>query len=127
MVKKKTTNSESIPQRNIQNKRVALLLKALKADPTEDWTKDEVSLIIYWLLQISAFVIGTIFGLTGAKGIGVFISSLLCLIFIGLIYINYLDIPERILDPTEVVIENTASCLVTFILVWVTLYTLVHF
>lgn len=39
MVKKKTTNSESIPQKNIQNKRVALLLKALKADPTEDWTK----------------------------------------------------------------------------------------
>ncbi|KAL7067786.1 hypothetical protein ACR3K2_16950 [Cryptosporidium serpentis] len=127
MVKKKTTNFESIPQESIQNKRVALLLKALRADPTEDWTKDEVSLAIYWLLQISAFVIGTIFGLIGAKGIGVFISSLLCLIFIGLIYINYLDIPERILDPTEVVIENTASCLVTFILVWVTLYTLVHF
>ncbi|KAH7646917.1 hypothetical protein FG379_002608 [Cryptosporidium bovis] len=104
----------------------SLFKKAFRLDSTEEWSKDEVSLITYWLLQFSALVLGSLFGTVGLKGFPVFISALLLLIFIGIIYVNYLDVPERVLDPTEVVIENTATCLVTFILSWTTLYTLVH-
>ncbi|KAF7457716.1 Rab5-interacting protein [Cryptosporidium felis] len=103
-----------------------LFNKAVKVDSSSEWTKDEVSLITYWILQICALIIGTICGILCLKGVTVFISALLCLIFIGIMYVNYLDIPERILDPSEVVVENTVTCLVTFILSWITTFNLIN-
>ncbi|CUV04119.1 unnamed protein product [Cryptosporidium hominis] len=117
---------ENIREKITNNRNYSLLTKAIKADATFEWTRDEVSLITYWILQICALLFGVGCGIFGLKGATVLISAILGLVFIGITYLNLLDIPERILDPTEIVIENVATCLVTFILTWTTLYTLIH-
>ncbi|KAJ1614634.1 putative Rab5-interacting protein [Cryptosporidium canis] len=126
----------------IENRNYSLLSKAIRIDTSNEWTRvslktiiyltkklpqDEVSLVTYWTLQVCALLLGTICGIFGLQGVTVLISALLALVLIGTTYLNILDIPERILDPTEVVIENVATCLVTFILSWTTLYTLIHY
>ncbi|KAH8584664.1 uncharacterized protein ELE39_000615 [Cryptosporidium sp. chipmunk genotype I] len=129
-IRKMTTNQlkffENICERITKNRNFSLLTKAIKADATFEWTRDEVSLITYWILQICALSFGVACGIFGFKGVTVLISTILGLVFIGTTYLNLLDIPERILDPTEVVIENVATSLVTFILSWTTLYTLIY-
>ncbi|OII74618.1 Rab5-interacting protein [Cryptosporidium ubiquitum] len=108
------------------NRNFSLFTKAINADTTFEWTKDEASLVTYWILQICAFLFGVVCGIFGFKGVTVLISAVLGLVFIGTTYLNLLDIPERILDPTEIIIENVATCLVTFILSWTTMYTLIY-
>ncbi|KAJ1605425.1 putative Rab5-interacting protein, partial [Cryptosporidium canis] len=95
----------------IENRNYSLLSKAFRIDTSNEWTRDEVSLVTYWTLQVCALLLGTICGTFGLQGVTVLISALLALVLIGTTYLNILDIPERILDPTEVVIENVATCL----------------
>ncbi|OLQ16018.1 LEM3 (ligand-effect modulator 3) family / CDC50 family protein [Cryptosporidium hominis] len=102
---------ENIREKITNNRNYSLLTKAIKADATFEWTRDEVSLITYWILQICALLFGVGCGIFGLKGATVLISAILGLVFIGITYLNLLDIPERILDPTEIVIENVATCL----------------
>lgn len=125
----------------VVNRNISLLSKAIRIDASNEWTRvslivimhltnklfqDEASIITYWSLQVCALLLGIICGVLGLKGVTILISALLGLVFIGTTYLNMLYIPERILDPTEVVIENVATSLVTFIMSWTTLFTLIH-
>jgi len=93
------------------------------------WSKSELTDVIYWLRQVFSIVIGLLWGLIplkGAIGIAGFLVSSFSAVFVY--YSKFLGVDEDEFGGTwELASEGAMSAFGSFLVSWIITYNLVYF
>ncbi|KAJ1921506.1 hypothetical protein H4219_000543 [Mycoemilia scoparia] len=114
------------PSQQTTKSTIPLWQKALQKD--QEWDKNELRTVFYWILIIGSLALGTVYGILGFKGIGSIITYFVVSVFGVSIYMtNYLGHDgEEYGGKMEIFGESFGPASAIFMVSWVSFYTWVH-
>ncbi|KAI8324666.1 hypothetical protein GQ54DRAFT_316065 [Martensiomyces pterosporus] len=109
-----------------EKKTLTLWQKALTRD--EDWHKDELRAVVFWLISAYSVFLGLFYGLLGFRGLPCFITYFVGSIALPSIYwTSYLGVDDEDFGgKMEVLGDSIGSGVAMFLLSWVGVYTMIH-
>jgi len=96
------------------------------ASPESDWTREEINEVLHWLKQAVSVLLGITCGLFSIQGFAGFGVLLVGILLTG-VYVQKLNARDEVIDLMESYQEGTMPAVMSFVLFWVVMYTLVHF
>ncbi|KAJ1666899.1 hypothetical protein IW140_003317 [Coemansia sp. RSA 1813] len=100
--------------------------KALSRD--EDWKKDELREVVFWLVEAFSAALGLSFGILGLHGLPCFIIFFASVVAVPSVYCSsFLGIDEQDYGgKMEILGDSVGAGAATFVLAWVGLYTVLY-
>lgn len=121
-----TDNQENSPVQNKEPVVVSLVSRALlmvKAKP-EDWSKDEVEHVFFWMRVVLAAVVGAVCGIVPVTGVKAILTFLFLFYSATAWYYEKLQIPDHIASAGFVFQNGLQGALMNFLFVWIVFYTI---
>lgn len=106
--------------------KVSLFRKALSAG--EEFTKEEVLDILFYLKEIFGLLLGVAIASVGLMGLTAIIVFVLCISLLNYVYVfKFLGVDEEIIETKDVLKEHFMNGFFPFLLSWIVMYNLINF
>eukprot|EP01084_Bolivina_argentea_P007601 14269_1 len=105
----------------------SLWTKAIKGVSDNEWTKEDVSNIIYWLRQILSLIIGMLWGIVRLEGIFAVLLYFTVCVFGLHSYKSQYGVSDEIFDIFDALKEGFVPALGIFLMGWVCSYSIIHY
>ena len=105
----------------------ALSFGSIISDEGSEWTREDITLIIYWVRQILSLLLGILWGLVRFEGwLGILTYLIVC-VFTLSTYKSALKVPDDTFDIIDVFKEGIIPGLGIFLFGWISSYSLAHY
>lgn len=111
---------------NANSKELTIWQKALLQD--QEWRKDELRDLVFWVIALFSVVLGSLYGLVGFKGLPCFVSFFIGVVAVpSFFWASYLGIDDvEYGGKMEIMGDSAGTGAALFVLTWVGVYTLFH-
>ena len=118
-IKNKTSGNKS--KQSIWNKG----LKGISDE--EEWNREDVVLIMYWIRQLLSLLIGVIWGIIRLEGILALLFYVIVCVFALHSYKSSLKVSDDMFDILDVFKEGFVPAFGIFLIAWISAYSLAHY
>mmetsp|Transcript_68556 Transcript_68556/g.61592 ORF Transcript_68556/g.61592 Transcript_68556/m.61592 type:complete len:153 (-) Transcript_68556:64-522(-) len=105
----------------------ALSFGSIISETGEEWIREDIVLIIYWVRQILSLMLGIIWGVVRFEGILAILTYLIVSIFTLQTYKSTLKVPDETFDIVDIFKEGIVPALGIFLFGWISSYSLAHY
>ncbi|KAJ2723879.1 snoRNA-binding rRNA-processing protein utp10 [Coemansia sp. Benny D115] len=120
------SSSSNQQQKQQQQPPVSLWAKALTRD--QDWRKDELRDVVFWVIMVFSLGLGVFYGLLGLQGAVCFVSFFIGVAMVPSIYwTSYLGVDEQDFGgKMEILGDSIGTGAAVFVLSWVGVFNLLY-
>lgn len=105
----------------------ALSFGSFISESGEEWLREDITLIIYWVRQILSLMLGILWGLVHFEGFLAIFTYLIVSVFTLSSYKSALKVPEETFDIVDIFKEGIVPGFGIFLFGWIASYSLAFF